>query len=233
MSIAVDRLTLWRENPVQFVIDNFGVEPDTWQADILRAFPSHKRLAMKAAKGCGKSTVLAWCAWNFLVTRPSPKIAVTSITADNLADGLWPEMAKWQAMSPLLKSEFEWSKTRIVFRRAPQNWWMSSRTWSKSADSSQQADTLAGLHADYMLFMLDEVGGIPDSVMAAAEGGLSTGIETKIIMAGNPTHLEGPLYRACTSERHMWWLAEITGDPNDTKRAKRISEQWAREQIEK
>lgn len=110
---------------------------------------------------------------------------------------------------------------------------MAARAWPKSADSGQQADTLAGLHADYLLFILDEVGGIPDSVMAAAEAGLATGIETKIVIAGNPTHTTGPLYRAVTTERHLWWLAEITGDPDNPKRASRIDIQWARDQISK
>jgi hypothetical protein len=84
-----------------------------------------------------------------------------------------------------------------------------------------------------MLFVLDESGGIPDAVMAAAEAALSTGTELKLIQAGNPTHLEGPLYRACTKERHLWWVKEISSDPEDPKRAKRVSLQWAKEQIDK
>lgn len=230
---ARERIRAWRENPVRFVVDCFGVEPDPWQAEVLAAFARGQRVAMKACKGPGKTTVLAWCAWNFLATRPHPKIAATSITGDNLSDGLWTEMAKWQARSAFLTQAFEWTKTRIVARDHPETWWMSARVWPRSADSTQQADTLAGLHADFLLFVLDEAGGIPDAVMAAVEAGLATGKETKILMAGNPTNLEGPLYRACTSERHLWRLFEITGDPDDSKRAPRISLAWAREQIEK
>jgi hypothetical protein len=231
--LAVDAIRRWRTDPVSFVREVFKTEPDAWQIEALSAFPKHSRLGLKASKGCGKTTLLAWCAWNFICTRPYAKIAATSITADNLADGLWPEMAKWQAKSDILRAEFTWTKTRIIHKQFPENWFISARTWPKSADQAQQADTLAGLHADYLLFILDEVGGIPDAVMAAAEAGLSTGIETKILMAGNPTHLDGPLYRACTSERHLWWMAEITGDPDAPNRAPRISVQWAREQIEK
>ena len=69
--------------------------------------------------------------------------------------------------------------------------------------------------------------------MAAAEAGLSTGTETKILIAGNPTHTDGPLYRACTQERHLYHVTEITGDPDDPMRSPRISVKWAREQIEK
>lgn len=233
MNAATARLKLWREDPVHFVRDNFGAEPDSWQVEILRAFPNNQRIAMKAAKGCGKSTILAWLAWNFLATRPHPKIAATSITSDNLSDGLWTEMAKWQHRSAFLKEEFEWTKTRIFNRKCPQTWWMSARTWPKSADTSQQADTLAGLHADYLLFILDEVGGIPDAVMVAAEAGLSTGTETKIVIAGNPTHVEGPLYRAATVDRGRWFIKEITGDPDDPNRSSRIDIEWARDQIAK
>lgn len=233
IQVAREKIQLWRKDPVQFVRDNFKVEPDAWQKLRLSRFPTSQRSADVACKGPGKTTVLAWESWNFLATRPHPKIAATSITGDNLADGLWPEMAKWQNRSPFLKEAFQWNKTRIFARHHPETWFMSARSWSKSADATQQANTLAGLHADYMMFVLDEAGGIPDAVMAAAEAALATGIETKIIMAGNPTHLEGPLYRAATSEAHLWDVIHITADPNDPNRTPRVSIQWAKEQIEK
>ena len=230
---VIEKFRLWRENPVQFVRDVFKAEPDAWQADVLMAFHKRNRLAMQASKGVGKSTILAWTAWNFLLTRPYPKVAATSISYDNLQDGLWSEMAKWHQKSEFLKESFIWTKTRIFNKEAPENWFMSARTFPKSGDSSQQSNTLAGLHADYLLFILDEVGAIPDGVMAAAEAGLASGIETKIIMAGNPTHLEGPLYRAATNERHLWYVTEITSDPDSPKRSSRVSLQWAIEQREK
>lgn len=223
----------WREHPAAFVREVFGVEPDAWQTDVLEAFPRCPRMAMKAAKGPGKSCCLAWIAWNFLVTRPFPKVAATSITGKTLADTLWAEMAKWQHRSPMLQACFEWQQSRIFNKEYPETWFMTARAWSASANSEQQADTLAGLHADYILFLLDEAGGIPDSVMATAEAALSSPIEGHLIISGNPTHLEGPLYRACTTEKRLWHVVEITGDPNDPKRSPRISVQWAKEQIEK
>lgn len=189
-------------------------------------------MAFKAAKGPGKTAFLAWIAWNFLLTRPNPKCAATSISGDNLADNFWTEMAKWQDRSPLLKSMFTWTKTRIFANSSPEQWWISARTWPKNGDVNRQADTLAGLHADYILFLLDETGGMPEAVMASAEAALSSCVEGHIIQAGNPTQLSGPLYRACTSSRHLWKVIEITGDPDDPKRSPRISIEWAREQIQ-
>ncbi len=185
------------------------------------------------ARGRARPLYLAWLGWNFLLTRPHPKIAATSITGDNLADNLWAEMAKWQKRSPILNAAFTWTKTRIFSREHPETWWMSARTWPKGGTSEDQQNTLAGLHADHILFLLDESGGIPDAVMAAAEAALASCVEGHIVQAGNPTHRSGPLYRACTTERRLWHVVEVNGDPDNPKRSTRVSLQWAREQIEK
>ena len=221
----------WRWRPIEFVREVFKIEPDTWQAEALAAFPYVQRLGFKACKGPGKTAVLAWLGWNFLATRPAPKIGATSISEDNIDDNLWPEMAKWQAQSPFLAQQFTWTKSRIFLTDDPANWFMAKRTWPKTADPQRQADTLAGLHADFIMFLLDESGSIPQALMTTAEAILSSCIEGKIVQAGNPTSLEGPLYRACTHDRHLWTIIEITGDPDDPKRSPRISLEWARQQI--
>jgi len=230
-SQLIAQLAYWRWHPDVMVRQLFQIEPDDWQLEGLRALPHENRIAMKASKGPGKTTLLAWFAWNFLLTRPQPKVGATSISEDNLDDNLWPEMAKWQARSPLLSALFVWTKTRIFLKETPATWFMAARTWPKTADPQRQADTLAGLHADYTLFLLDESGGIPQAVMTTAEAVLASGIECKVIQAGNPTHLEGPLYRACTMDRHLWRVLEINGDPDSPTRAKRVDLGWARQQV--
>jgi phage terminase large subunit len=238
VSAAASKLREWREHPVTFVREVFNAEPDAWQVESLEAFPVHQRMAWKACKGPGKSTVLAWLIWLFLLTRLHPKVVATSITGDNLRDNLWTELAKWQKRSALLSSAFTWSKERIVCNAHPETWWASARTWPRDADATKQADTLAGIHGDFVLFVLDEAGGIPDSVAATAEAGLANadparGTEAKLLIAGNPTHLSGPLYRACTRERRLWWVKEISSAPDDPQRTPRVSLQWAQEQIDK
>lgn len=178
------------------------------------------------------TTVLSWIAWNFLLTRPRPKCAATSISGANLKDNFWTEMAKWRNRAPFLQRTFEWTQTRIFCRAHSEEWFMSARTWPQSADANRQADTLAGLHADYILFIVDESGAVPDSVMVAADAALSSCKEGHIIQAGNPSMLSGPLWRACTTERKQWYIVEITGDPDDPKRSTRISKDWARQMIE-
>lgn len=232
---AENALTRYRLDPLHFVRTEFQVEPDEWQKDVLELWrdPKKQRIAMCAAKGPGKTAIEAWIVWHFLSTRPYPKIGCVSNSADNLADNLWPELAKWQIRSKFLTNSFVWTKTRVSSKEAPENWFCSARTWPKNADKEQQASTLAGLHADYILFVLDESGGIPYPVMITAEAALSAGIECRILQGGNPENLESSLYHACTDLADLWNIIRVTGDPDDPKRSPRISMDWAKQMIEK
>jgi hypothetical protein len=230
---AAQRIALWRKSSATFARDNFRFEPDAWQADAMAAWDrGDQRIALKACKGPGKTAILAILAWQFLATRLHPKVAATSISGDNLMDGLWTEMSKWQQKSPFLSGAFEWQKTRIVARDHPETWWAAARTWSRSADVNTQGQTLAGLHADNILFVLDETGGMPVTILSTAETALAAGKECRIIQAGNPIETQGALGWACLRNPHLWTVIEITADPDDPKRSPRISKEYAKSQIE-
>ena len=231
MTPAMERIGRWREQPQTMVRELFGATPDPWQDNVLAAFPKTPRIAMKASKGPGKSTVLAWLAWNFLLTRPHPNIAATSISGDNLRDGLWKEMALWRNRADLLKAMFEWQTERIFAKEAPATWFMSARSWSKSADPSMLGNTLAGLHSDYIMFVIDESGSIPPAITMSAEAALSSCKEGHILQAGNTNSLDGALYDACVTRKHLWQTVMITGDPDDPLRSPRVDLEWAREMI--
>lgn len=239
----VRKLAEWRTDPVKFVNEFFldprdaakpaSVEP--WQEKVLKAFPKNPRIALKACKGPGKTCVLAWLGLNFFFTRPDPKIVCASITADNLGDGLWTELSKWISLIrpeyAALKNLVKVNSESIVMKERPDTWFISARAFPKDADKNAQADSLAGLHAEFSLFLLDEVSDYPDGVVVAAEASLASGTENKIVVVGNPTRCDGPLWRIWTKEKHLWWTWEITGDPDDPNRAARVSLEWARQMI--
>lgn len=205
------------------VREEFQAEPDAWQAEALSLFPHSPRLAFKACKGPGKTAVLAWIILNFMATREKCRIGATSITEGNINANLWPEVAKWQSRSPFCSAMFAWSKTALVHRQHPADWFAQVRGWPKQADQDQQSNALAGLHADYVMWILDESGGMPQSVMVAAEAIFLSGIEQHVVQAGNPTHTTGPLYRACTTDRAHWAVVTITGDPMRPDRSPRMN----------
>lgn len=227
-----DKVRLWREKPVAFVHDVFGATPDKWQEEVLNLFPTSPRIAMKAAKGPGKTCVLAWLCWNFLLTRFHPNIAAVSISADNLRDNLWKEMAVWRNRSKLLQGSFTWQKERIFANDHSETWWMSARSWAKSADVEELGLTMAGLHSDYCMAVLDESGGMPVPILQAAEGVLaSVGGEKHIVQAGNTNTLEGALYHACVKQAHLWKVIVINGDPDNPNRSPRMDLEWCKDLI--
>ncbi|VVE77411.1 hypothetical protein [Pandoraea sputorum] len=236
---AADQIREWRNNPIKFVWDHFKVEPDAWQRQALEAFarndPEHMRISLQACAGPGKTAVLAWCGWIFLSCHGSlhdhPKGAAVSVTADNLKDNLWPELAHWQGRSEFLKQAFIWQKERIFARDHPETWFLSARSWSKAANAEEQGRTLSGLHSKYVLVLVDESGDIPLSVLKAGEQAMGNCVFGKIVQAGNPTSHDGMLYAASTTLRHLWHVIRITGDPDDPDRSPRISIEWAQEQI--
>lgn len=221
------------------VVEEFKVTPDKWQEAALRAFasrdPDKRRISMQACAGPGKSAVESWIGWNFLLCygRPGqhPKGAAVSITSDNLKDNLWPEFKKWQERSNILKTAFTWTHERIFANDHKDTWFISARSWSKTADAEEQGRTLSGLHSEFVLILLDESGEIPVAVGKTGEQALSNCEFGKMVQAGNPTSHEGMLYAAATVQRHLWHVIAITGDPDDPQRSPRVDIAWAREQI--
>lgn len=233
---AAHTIVKWRRDPVAFVREQFGVEADAWQVDVLRAFANPKlpRISMQACAGPGKTAVIAWCICWFLATQGAvgdhPKGFAASVTSDNLKANLWPELAKWQNRSPYMSAAFTWTAERMYANDHKATWFVEARSWPKTASPEEQGKTLSGLHGGYVAAFLDESGAIPVPVSRAAEQALSTNPTFgKILQGGNPLSREGMLYAASVS--HLWHIIRITGDPDDPKRSPRISIDWAREQI--
>jgi phage terminase large subunit len=239
MRPAAAKLKRWRENPAAFVHEELKATPDAWQLEALQVFPSldrdKLRIALQACVGPGKTTCESWLAWNFLACYGDigehPRGAAVSVSWDNLKANLWPEIAKWQARSEFLKETFTWTAERIYANDFPETWFLQARSWSKSADPEQLGKTLSGLHAKYVLVLIDESGTIPIEILKSADQVLSNCSFGKIVQAGNPSSLEGMLYIAATAQRHLWYVIRITGDPEDPKRSPRIDKAWAEEQI--
>jgi len=236
---AVRRMRAWIRDAVQFVRDNFQIEPDFWQKEALiavsNADQARLRLALKACAGPGKTAVLAWIGWWFLScwARPGyhPKGAAVSESWDNLKDNLWAELAHWRNKSAFLMDQFVWTQTRVFHKDHKETWFLSARTWKKTANAEEQGRALSGLHADYVLILVDESGGIPLAVLQRGEQALSSCKFGRIVQAGNPTTHDGMLYAACEVLCDQWHVITITGDPDDPRRSPRIDLEYARLQI--
>ncbi len=53
LPVPVNTLLRWIDDPIAFVREEFGIEPDDWQAEFLMAYVTGQRVAAKACKGPG------------------------------------------------------------------------------------------------------------------------------------------------------------------------------------
>lgn len=231
----------YRLDPVRFVREVFGVDPDLWQQVGLRAFasqdPDKMRIAFKSCTGPGKSALLAWILWNFMSCYASkfehPKGAAVSMTETNLKENLWAEANKWLQRSEWLKQHFMWTQTLIYNKQHQATWFFSARSFSKSANKEEQGRSLSGLHAKYVLFLIDEAGGVPEQLLKVAEQAMSAEVFCKIVIAGNPTTPSPDIALYAADKDPRYFKVRITADPEDPYRTPRVSKEHAQAQIDR
>lgn len=210
---------------------------DLWQEDCVELYTDNQRLAMIASKGVGKTGLLNFLIWHFFITRHIPKVAVLSISKDHLMSNLWAELLKWRASSRLLSLSTNDGYSKISLKGHEGYSFIDARAYPKQSDENQQASALAGLHADNVMFAIDEGGMIPDAVLATADAALSTDTggdkEAKLLVTGNPEQPKGMIYRAYKGQsKQKWAIYNINSDPENPRRATRVSKEWAQETIE-
>lgn len=177
-------------NRLGFVRHIIGVEPTPQQVEALTALDTDDFIAIKSGIGTGKSTMMAWMILHYMSCRPAPKIVCTSPSKDQLRNVLWPELLKWHnKMNSLFSSQFVWRKESYV-HKDHEEWFAVARTATKDNPEAMQ-----GLHSEYLLRILDEGSGIPEEVFEVIEGATGTK-ETKELLCGNPTRLDGTFFDA-------------------------------------
>jgi hypothetical protein len=158
----------------------------SWQAEALAAFPKTKPARAEGVQGAWQDGAarLGRAELPRHATEPAHRCDVDhrgQPEREPLA-----EFAKWMQRSTFFTEAFAWSKTTIVSRKAPGTWWIQARTLAEESERRPTERALAGLHEDYAMWLLDEIGGYPQAIMTTAEAVFASGIETKVVAAGNP-----------------------------------------------
>jgi phage terminase large subunit len=201
---VVKKLKEWRNSPLQFVNECIQVTPTEQQIELLQAFPKNKRMSVRSGHGCGKDSVAAWLALNFLVTRPYAKVIVTAPTNRQLRDVFLSEFCKWLRQSAV-SEEFLVRRDAVLHKEAPKEWFLRLISPSVTSTKEDQAETLAGIHGDHLLIIADEASGIPDPVFTPLEGAM-TQPDNKVLLIGNPTKNFGYFHETQfhTSIKESW-----------------------------
>ena len=201
--------------------------------DFARLHVSHAKDVMGSSAGVGKSATIAWCVLWFIFVFDHAQGVAISMTFDNLRDGLWKELSFWPNKSEILSQYFEMNQRRLFAKKHPKTWFVSARTFDKKMDRAECGRVLSGLHAENLLYCVDEAGGIYPEVGKSIEQGFGEegGKFVRGIFAGNPMSKDSLLYKEFQDKSNF--IIHVSSDPDDPKRSSRISKEWAAEQIRK
>lgn len=214
-----------RYDPVLFVRAVLGVNPCKWQIEFLRAVRDHSRVTARAGKGVGKTIADAWLVLWFVSTHFPCKVACISASEDQLKTGLWAEIGSCYGQMPKWwQDQLTYQATTLYLKSAPSDAFANVRTANPN-----RPQTLAGLHKENTLIIVDEASDVEDSSYIAIEGIFATG-NPKLVVTGNPTKLSGYFYdiHRNPSKSSIWKCFHI---PFSNEFAEHIRPEFAEEKL--
>jgi hypothetical protein len=146
------------------------------QRQILQALQDHHRVAVRSCHDSGKSFIAAIAAARWLDVHPATtaRVITTAPTAMQVKGILWVELNQLKAQADL------------PGRMNQTEWWIGSYLAGmgrKPSDYNPAA--FQGMHARYLLIIVDEASGVTSSLIDAVET-LATNTHARILMIGNP-----------------------------------------------
>jgi hypothetical protein len=192
----------WIRNPVGWTINRARAHPYSKQREIMNAVVRHRRVSVRSAHDTGKSwsaaDLTAW--WLDVHPIGSAFVVTTAPTAPQVEVILWREIqrVKNKANLPgrITSGNIPKWKTAadeiIAYGRKPAD--------LKSQDEASQA--FQGIHARYILVILDEACGIPEWLWNAVET-IATNRYARVLAIGNPDVPDTPF--AKTHQPHSDW----------------------------
>lgn len=189
-----------------FIKEILGAELEEWQEEVVDALDSGEtKISIRSGHGVGKTALVAMLALHFLCFRDDVKVVVTSPSADQMKDGLIPEINKWKNKLPSwMGASLSGTSERMVRYPNDKENFISFRTARK-----ENPEALAGVHATHVMILVDEASGVDEVVYETGQGALST--EGAIaILIGNPTRPSGFFYKTQTELSDLWWTRRVS-----------------------
>lgn len=193
-------------DPVGFVRNVLGFEPDAWQIEMLEAIAQGKRqISVRSGHGVGKSSAASWAMLWFLTTRYPVKVVVTAPTSAQLFDALFAELkTNLRKLPEAVQQLFNPKQERIELVADPEGAFISART-----ARAESPEALQGVHSENVLLVADEASGVPEAVFEAAIGSMS-GEHATTLLLGNPTRTSGFFFDSHHKNRDDWHTIHVS-----------------------
>ncbi len=158
-----------------------------------------KRISIKSGHGIGKTADLSLLIIWYLFCHKNAQVPCTAPTSEQMHDILWKEISIWLSKMPEeLQAKFDWTTGYLRVTESPTTWFARAKTARK-----EKPEALAGVHGDWVFFIVDEAAGVPIEIFNTAEGAL-TGENVLVVMISNPTRLIGYFHDSFHSDKEDW-----------------------------
>jgi hypothetical protein len=194
------RIERWRADPVAWVDERLGEFLWSKQRAILESIRDHRRTAVPSAHETGKSFVAsrAVCWWLDVHPPGEAFVVTTAPTVPQVRAILWREINRAHR------------KGQLAGRTNQTEWWLNDEIVAfgrKPADYDPTA--FQGIHARYVLVVLDEACGVPESIYQAANS-LAANQHSRILAIGNPDDPSSHFAKVC-AVGSGWSVVQVDG----------------------
>jgi hypothetical protein len=189
-------------------------------------------ISIMSGRGTGKDATTVWGMLWFMFCTPFPKIPCISVSADQLNKVLWSEISKWLTHS-IVKEFFKLGADKLSFTGLDEDirgkrWFAFTKAANPKLSPDEQVESIAGIHENYMMQIVDECSGVLDRVFEVLEKNM-TGDCNFMWIIFNPMHTKGYAIDSQYKNRHRWitfrWNSEES-EITDKNQIKRIEEDY-------
>lgn len=185
------------------------------------------RISIVSGHGIGKSALLAVVILWFLFTHKQSQVACTAPTATQMHDVLWKELSKWiDRMPKNMAALYEWQSAYVRIKEDPETWFARAKTSSK-----ENTEALAGVHADWVLFAVDEASGVEEPIFETMEGALTSG-NILVLLISNGTRSLGYFYDTHHKDNIRWQCYSFNSEESPRVDQKFVADIIAKHGIE-
>ncbi|MGH3637367.1 MAG: hypothetical protein ACRDTS_25460, partial [Mycobacterium sp.] len=188
----------WSSDPVTWARDRLREHLWSKQREVIGALRDHRRVAVKSCHGSGKSHLASrTAAWWLDTHEPGTAFVVsTAPTFPQVRAILWRYIRQAH------------KKGNLVGRVNQTEWLIDDELVGygrKPADHDESA--FQGIHAKYVLVIIDEGCGVPKQLFVAADS-LTTNPDCRILVIGNPDNPASEFNQVCDSP--LWHTVTIS-----------------------
>lgn len=224
---SLTRQSKYMTDPELWVTERLQQAVWSKQRDILSSVRDHRRTAVHSCHGIGKSHVAALAISWWLDAHPPGEafVVTTAPTTAQVRAILWRYVRRFHKSVglPGRVNQTEWliDEEIVAYGRKP-------------ADQDESA--FQGIHARYVLVVIDEACGVPEQLWVAADA-LATGPDCRILAIGNPDNSATHFYKVCqpgsgwnTLSISAFDSPNFTGEPvSEAVAASLVSRVWVEE----